>query len=76
MGPSWILTLSGTSAKDLPDYPCKTWWNLVPGGGRTSTVDIVVAPQTQKKVIFALFQLLDLPHVFITVLHQVSIRVR
>lgn len=32
LGPSRILTLSGTSAKDLQDYPCKTWWNLVPGG--------------------------------------------
>jgi len=44
LGPPWILTLSGTSATDLPDYSCKTWWNLVPGGGRASTVDVVVAP--------------------------------
>ena len=46
------------------------------GGGRASTVDIVVAPQIQKKVVLVLFQVFDLFHVVITVLHGASIRVR
>ena len=48
----------------------------MPGGGRASTVDVVVAPQIQKKVILVLFQVFDLSSVVITVLHGASIRVR
>ena len=39
------------------------------GGGGCVRAQARVASQTQKKVISALFQLLDPPHVFITVLH-------
>ena len=45
------------------------------GGGVVSVACACVASQTQKKVISVLFQLLDPPHVFITVLHKSTIRV-
>ena len=46
------------------------------GGGRALTVDIVVATQIQKKVISALFQILDYPQLFITILRKQSFEVR
>ena len=46
------------------------------GGGRASTVDIVVAPQTQKKVILVLFQISDYPRFFRTILRKQSFKVR
>ena len=45
-------------------------------GGYARMSSSSVAPQTQKKVISALFQVLDPPHVFITVLHKSTIRVK
>ena len=45
------------------------------GGGGCACACACVASQTQKRAISTLFQLLDPPHVFITVLHKSTIRV-
>lgn len=52
---------------------CLAFWD---GGVRSAYVYVYVPTQIQKKMILDLFQLFDLYDVLITVLHQVSIRVR
>lgn len=46
------------------------------GGGVDVCARARVPSQTQKRVILALFQVLDPPHVFITVLHKSTIGVK
>ena len=48
---------------------CKYRQKNRPGRGNCSCDVYIVPSQTQKRVISTLFQLLDPPHVFITVLH-------
>lgn len=77
LGPSAVHTqLHPDSSAESARSFVKNMVEFSTGGGRASTVDIVVATQIQKKPVLVLFQVFDLSRVVITVLHEASIRVR